>query len=208
MSLDEKKLGTSIDSEFEQFSPSTNTNTVTHSNGETLDAILEHTVPIRISREEFNEKIKNGEITENSDTLYEVYDEPESGGIVDGKITEHTTFSSKKIVEMIATLGSGGTIILGDGSGKSDKITIDLSPTKWVGTGPYTQTVSSDNISDDNIIIVELSDSLNDDDYDAQFKMNTLAKIKRISHSGNTLTFKAYGKKPEGHIIIDAIIQK
>lgn len=72
-----------------------------------------------------------------------------------------------------------------------------LSAANWVGEeAPYTYTLTVEGVKSDNVIIVNLANSLSDTDFDTQFSTNLDADIRRVIQSDNTLTFKAYGEKP------------
>ena len=208
--LDEKNLNVYENGNPKKISPSTEAKTVSYKD-KSLSDLLDANLPVRLTRQEYIAKINSGEITANTETVYEIIDDEEGIGINDSFVSEASTFSSKKILEMIATLGKGGTIILGNDKDKdttSKTITIDLSPTRWEGDGPYTQTVVSDDINKDSIIEISLSSRLNEADYLLQSVELAKSSIRRINHENNKLIFNAFIKKPENHIIVDAIIQK
>ena len=208
--VDEKNLNVYEDGNPKKISPSTEAKTVSYKD-KSLSDLLDANLPVRLTRQEYIAKINSGEITANTETIYEIIDDEEGIGINDSFVSEASTFSSKKILEMIATLGKGGTIILGNDKDKdttSKTITIDLSPTRWEGDGPYTQTVVLNDINKDSIIEISLSSRLNEADYLLQSVELAKSSIRRINHENNKLIFNAFIKKPENHIIVDAIIQK
>ena len=208
---DEKSLNIYEDGQPKEFSPSTKSKTVIYKN-KSLNDVLDDMIPVEITRAEYIAKVNSGEINENTTTYYRIIDDPTGLGINDGIVTESSTFSSKKILEMIATLGSGGTIILGNGtssSGRARTVLIDLNPIKWEknGDNPYTQTVVVEDLENPNVVSVSLSSKLNEVDFNSQYEELARASIRKVEHENNKLVFKAYGKKPEKHIIVEAIIQ-
>lgn len=203
---DTKNLNVYREGELHSFNPSTDTNSVTYKDAK-LTEVLDAVIPVRLTRAEYIEKVNNDEIEDG--VIYEVIDDEEGLGINDGIVSESSTFSSKKIVEMIATLGNGGTIVLGSEKSNTDKktVTIDLSPTKWEGLGPWSQTVSNSSIDRNSNVTIGLSSKLNEDDFSKQSIALAKSSIRRIKHDSNKITFVAYGKKPDIHIIVDAVIQ-
>ena len=202
---DTKNLNVYEEGEPHSFNPSTNANSILYKNTK-LDDVLDTIVPIRLTRAEYDTKLNNGEIEDG--VIYEVLDDEEGLGINDAIVTESSTFSSKKIVEMIATLGNGGTIVLGSEKSNMNKktVTIDLSPTKWEGLGPWSQTVSNSYIDRNSSVMISLSSKLDESDFEKQSIALAKSSIRRINHNDNKITFVAYGKKPDIHIIIDAVI--
>ena len=82
-----------------------------------------------------------------------------------------------------------------------------LLASKWVGTSaPYTYTLTVDGVTDNNVIIVSVANSVSDTDFVSQCELNRNADILRVKQSTNTLTFYAFGDKPTANIIYDIAV--
>ena len=82
-----------------------------------------------------------------------------------------------------------------------------LSASNWVGTSaPYTYTLTVDGVTDNNVVILSVANSVSDSEFIAQCEMNRNADILRVKQSIDTLVFYAFGDKPTSDIIYDIAV--
>ena len=190
MDVREHQLTTTIDGVEVPISPNTEASTV-HMGNENIAKILEKHLPIKLTYQEYLEKIKSGEITDADETYYEITDDVDGMTISDSVVSRSSTFSSKKILELITNSG-GGTP-----SSSAQFYTKTVEPSDWSGnSNPATASITLAGISDDSLIVVTLSNQLSAELYNAQSNAVNNAKIFRIKHTGSILTLYAYGTVP------------
>ena len=201
MGVIEHQLSITVDGVEQPMSPTTEASTVYTDNGERVSDVLDRNTPIEISYQDYLEKIKSGEITEDDETYYHVIDDIDGMMISDSTVSRTSTFSSKKIVELITSGGGSGT----SGGGSSlTKYTQSIQTTEWnQNVKPSVASMLVSGVSTDSLVIVTLSDKLSAEDRAEQATVVTNAKIFQITQSDNLLTFYAYGTVPSIPIQLD-----
>lgn len=202
MGVIEHQLSITVNGVEQPMSPITEATTVYTSNGERVSDVLDRNTPIDITYQDYLDKIKSGEITEDDETYYNVIDDIDGITISDSTVSRTSTFSSKKIVELIAA--GGGTGGSGGGGASVTKYTQSIQSFEWTqGSRPSTATMRVSGVSTDSLVFVTLSDKLSVEDRTVQATAVTNAKIFQIKASDNSLTFYAYGTIPTVPIQID-----
>ena len=72
--VDEKNLNVYEDGNPKKISPSTEAKTVSYKD-KSLSDLLDDNLPVRLNRQEYIAKINSGEITANTETVYEIIDD-------------------------------------------------------------------------------------------------------------------------------------
>ena len=192
MDVMEHQLTTTIDGVECPISPKTDTSTVHTKYDKTLEQVLDEQIPVRLTYQEYLNKIKSGEITDEDKTYYHIIDDVDGVGISDSTVSRNTTFSSKKILELVTT--QGGPL---SGSGSSMTMyTKTIQPSNWSSNTPSTASITIPGISNDSLVLVALSNNLTGEEYLKQSDVVNSAKIIRIKHTDNILTLYAYGVTP------------
>lgn len=201
MGVMEHQLSITVDGVEQPISPTTEASTVYTDTGERVSDVLDKNTPIDIKYQDYLDKIKSGEITEDDETYYNVIDDIDGITISDSTVSRTSTFSSKKIVDLITAGGGTG----GSGGGASvTKYTQSIQSFEWTqGSKPSTATMRVSGVSTDSLVFVTLSDKLSTEDRAIQSTAVTNAKIFQIKASNNSLTFYAYGTIPTVPIQID-----
>ena len=193
MDVKEHQLTTTIDGVECPISPTTDANTVNTKYGN-LNQVLDGQMPVKLTYQEYIRRIQSGEITDQDKTYYHITGDVVDGiGISDSTVSRNSTFSSKKIVELI--MSQGGSLP-GSSGGNMEIYTKVVQPSDWSSENPSTASFTLNGISNDSLISVTLSNNLNGEDYSKQSEVVNAAKISRIKHTGNTLTLYAYGGIP------------
>ena len=96
MDVIEHVVCATIDGAETPVSPKTDSSTVYHK-GERLSGVLDKHIPIKLTYQEYMDKIKSGEITDSDETYYEIIDDVDGVTISDSTVSRLSTFSSKKI---------------------------------------------------------------------------------------------------------------
>ena len=194
----EHQLSVTIDGVECKVSPTTDASTVKTENGERLSDILDKYTPISLTYSEYLERIKSGEITASDKRYYRITDDVDGITISDSTVSRSSTFSSRKIVELLASLGLGG-VDIPTSSGNMTLHTVTVKPEDWSSSesdNSATASVSIPGISNDTVVLVSLSNKLTSENYSAQSLVVNNAKILRIQHTDSTLILYAFGVVP------------
>lgn len=82
-----------------------------------------------------------------------------------------------------------------------------LTADKWTGTqAPYKYELTVLGVTADNVVMISLSNTLSDAEFDAQYTVNLKAEIRRVTQGPNKLTFIAYGEKPTASLKFDIAV--
>ena len=193
MDVMEHQLTTTIDGVECPVSPTTDASTVNTKYGD-LNQVLDEQMPVKLTYQEYMRRVQSGEITDQDKTYYHIIGDDVNGiGISDSTVSRNTTFSSKKILELISN--QGGSL---PGSSGSNMIihTKVIEPSNWSSESPSAASFTISGISNESLVMVSLSNKLNGEDYSKQSEVVNAAKISRIKHIDNTLILYAYGVTP------------
>lgn len=180
-------------------SPTTNAETVITNNGEKLSDIIDRYVPVELTYTEYNQLVKEGNV--DNDKFYVIFDDTEQVTISDMVISRNSTFSSKKIIEILENRDLTASTI------GRHTIFVTIKHDKWVNVdGVYKYNVVVPNITDESLIIVDLCSHISDDDYMEQQYVVQKAVINRITQNDGFITLYAFGIKPDIDIMLDVII--
>lgn len=171
---------------------------------ESLTKILKDITPINLTRAEYEKRVEAGEINADDMTYYYVPDgETTRFEINDKTITKKTTFSSQKLAEIFASVGISTSATNSTIKASVDKKTITLNANGW-SNGSYKVALAG--VTTKSMIVVDINNSLNDIEYDAQYAAYNNADIRRIKKSENAIELVAYGTIPTINITIDVAI--
>ena len=174
---------------------------------ETLDDVLNNITPIIMPEDEYIEKVRRGEITETDKSIYYVPDDTETKfSLNDSVISKQSTFSSKKLAEIFASINVdvGGESEFSKTYAKKAKIvTVILKSGDWVNKN-YTLTFPD--MNPDTVIDVSISNTLSDAQYKTHYNAYKDADIFRVKKQTNTLIFVAQNKVPTMDITLDITV--
>ena len=187
-----------VDGQEVEVNPETVTKAIFDKNGVLLQTILDAITPIPITKKEYEEKVERGEITTDTKTYYYVVDDHESLNISDNVVSTSSTYSSEKILQLVAAI-TGSRINIK---------TVTIQPSDWKsGTDNHWFYVDIEIIgcSTAKLATVNVSESITDSDNFTQYQAFTTSQIKRtkLNKGENKVTIYGYGTIPTIPLTLD-----
>lgn len=119
-------------------------------------------------------------------------------------LTDDDSTSFKNWRELLNGLNGSNMVKIDDALGgkadQSQSIDTVLSASAWSENAPYTQTLSMEGLTENGVI------GVSQDITDVQMEAVYSAKLRIAEQSGNTLTIKAVGDKPNIDIPVTIIL--